>query len=417
MSIYEGFEGYRDPTEPEVLALLASAPVVVDTNVLLDIYSFEESARRLALDVLESLRDRLWVPHQVMREFWRNRHSVIADISPPASPIGAVRNELLAIVNSLRPDRERPQDIQSIRDMIERQLGELSDAIGKARGAPLEITKILDDTSADPVLTRLSVILDNRIGKSLGDDEEDMIGQGLERSKRSIPPGYMDVRDKADQLQERGTGDFLLWEQTLRHVSGLSSCEAFILVTNDVKEDWRIVLKKPSKRTLGVRPELVAEAIERTGARLVLLTQSDFYRLMAKTRLGDEEASESLVAASTRLPDIGSDGVGNWNLAAYERLLSDLRTGGYELQADVILLAAGSGGFVARAVIYERAGFSEERSLRRFSLPAQRIALTLVDEGLIGDDAAHPLVAVFEGPGRAIGYRVPGEFVELEQER
>lgn len=416
MSIYKGFEGYRDPTESEVLDLLTTCPVVLDTNVLLDIYTFEEPARLLALDVIESIRDRIWLPHQVLREFWRNRHSVIAELPAPGQPIESVRSELLAIVNALRPDRERPDDIQAMRDTVERQLSELSSAITTARGTPLDIDQLLADTSQDPVLKRLETILADRVGEPLGGEERAVIDEGLRRFELQIPPGFKDGEGKRDQVPERGTGDFLLWEQTLRYVASQGALDAFVLVTNDAKEDWRINLARPKKRAIGVRPELVTEALDRTGARLVLLQQSDFYRLMTKLRSADDSVSSSLVEASTIRPSPTSNGFAKWPNAAYRRLLIELREAGSEIQADVISLAARAGGFISRSQIYELAGFAEDRSLRRFALPAQRISLALAEEGVLPVDAAPALEAVYEGPGRTIGYRVPQEFAGYESQ-
>ncbi|HCS59911.1 MAG TPA: hypothetical protein DIW46_00720 [Microbacterium sp.] len=417
MSIFENFDGYRDPTEAEVLDLLASCPVVLDTNVLLDIYSFEEPARLLALDVIEAIHDRVWVPHQVMREFWRNRHSVLAELPAPGQPFDGVRNELLAIVNSLRPDRERPDDIQAMRDTVEHQLGDLSNAINKARGTPLNVDQLLTDTSLDPVLNRLETILDGRIGDPFGDEEATLIEEGLRRFQLKIPPGYKDGEEKQDQIPERGTGDFLVWEQILRHISTLNAGGSFVLVTNDAKEDWRITLARPKKRTLGVRPELVVEALARTSSRVVLLQQSDFYRLMSKLRPVDDAVSDSLVEASTRKSAVAPGAETGWTHVAFRRLLAELREAGSSVQADVISLAARAGGFISRADIYAFAGFAEDRSLRRFALPAQRIALGLVEEGVLQEDAQPPLEAVYEGQGRTIGYRVPPEFVGFDGQR
>ncbi|MEV5354581.1 PIN-like domain-containing protein [Streptomyces sp. NPDC086081] len=45
---------------------------VLDTNVLLNLYRCNERTRRDTLAVLNKLRDRLWVPHQVLTECWRS---------------------------------------------------------------------------------------------------------------------------------------------------------------------------------------------------------------------------------------------------------------------------------------------------------------------------------------------------------
>ncbi len=413
MTIWTGFEGYKDPTEEEALTLLRESFVVLDTNVLLDLYSIPESARDLALDALEFLQDRLFVPHQVLREFWRNRQSAIAEAPVLAQPLDGVRDELLAVVNSLRPDRERTAELDEIRAQINKTLADLEAQIDDARGKPLDVKQILRDNSLDPVLKRLESILEGRIGESFGSDEESMVQLGLKRFEAKVPPGYIDGKDKKEQIPERGTGDYLLWEQALRFVEGQSESRDFVVVTNDSKEDWRIVITQPKKQVLGVRPELVTEALSRTGAQFILLDPRDFYRLMNKIRSIDANASRSLSSALQTVSESRTRDAGEWTSAAYHQLLANLRRDGYAAQADVIALAAATGGLASRAEIYEVAGYADDRSLRRFSMPAQRATISLIDSGALQGEVPFPLEAVYEGPGKTIGYEVPDEFVRF----
>ena len=83
--IYDAFPGYRLPSDDEIDAALQSALVVVDANVLLNLYRYNESTRDDLLGILSRLGNRLWTPHQVMREFWRNRLSVLASRDTAAS--------------------------------------------------------------------------------------------------------------------------------------------------------------------------------------------------------------------------------------------------------------------------------------------------------------------------------------------
>ncbi|WP_311379652.1 PIN domain-containing protein [Arthrobacter sp. ISL-48] len=386
---------------------------MLDTNVLLDLYSIPESARNLALDALEFLQDRLFVPHQVLREFWRNRQSAIAEAPVQTQPLDGVREELLAVVNSLRPDRERTEELDEIRSQIDKTLADLKAQIDVARGTPLDVKRILGDNSLDPVLKRLESILEGRIGASFGSDEETMVQKGLKRFETKVPPGYMDGKDKKDQIPEHGTGDYLLWEQALRFVEGQPEPRNFVLVTNDNKEDWRSVVTQPKKQVLGVRPELVSEALERTGAQFMLLDPRDFYRLMNGIRSVDADSSRSLSSALETVSENRTRDAGEWTSAAYHQLLADLRRDGYATQADVIALAAATGGLARRAEIYEIAGYADDRSLRRFSMPAQRATIALIDSGALQGEVPFPLEAVYEGPGKTVGYEVPDEFVRF----
>lgn len=53
--IYDDFHGYRLPTEDELNSALQSALVVLDTNILLNLYRYNESTRNDLLGVMRSL--------------------------------------------------------------------------------------------------------------------------------------------------------------------------------------------------------------------------------------------------------------------------------------------------------------------------------------------------------------------------
>jgi predicted nucleic acid-binding protein len=59
--------------------LLTSGLVVIDTNVLLNLYRYNDQTRDDLLSVLRRLGERLWIPRQVVEEFWRNREAVLRD--------------------------------------------------------------------------------------------------------------------------------------------------------------------------------------------------------------------------------------------------------------------------------------------------------------------------------------------------
>jgi PIN domain-containing protein len=416
LSIYDGFEGYRQPKERELSEALASGSVVLDANVLLSLYGFPQPARELALKYLTSLKERLWVPNQVMREFWRNRHARILEGKNKSNtdPLDAARQNLLSVANQLRPDNQQTDEISELKSSIAALITRLQDEVKEAAGEPLQVAEILRDPDRDPVVQGLTQILDGRIGSPFeGQQEKDMIKEGLRRFADKIPPGYEDGTKKKDQRPECGTGDFLLWEQTLRYMQDEGSDAPFVIVTGDEKSDWRM---QGDGKTflLGARPELVVEAHQRTGRQVYVVSPADFYSLMAAESPTDTDAqaAESLISTSED-QEVGSPGTG-WPRDAYIELLQRLKAAGYRAQALAIQDAAVKGGFIERAHLLEVAGYNTDRLLTRFSLPAKRLALTLAEEGYIDGDASPPLNAIYDGPGRAIGYEVPKEFVSFE---
>jgi len=77
--LYDGFEGYRTPTDGHYQEVLTKGLVVPDANVLLNLYRYNAQTQADLFAVLKRLGDRLWVPHQVLVEFWRNRESALRD--------------------------------------------------------------------------------------------------------------------------------------------------------------------------------------------------------------------------------------------------------------------------------------------------------------------------------------------------
>lgn len=95
--LYDGdFVGYKIAASGEVDAALNEAVVAVDASVLLDLYRFRPQTSRDLINTLRSLGDRLVVPHQALREFWRRRQRV------QDSPGGATKTATDALDKSGR---------------------------------------------------------------------------------------------------------------------------------------------------------------------------------------------------------------------------------------------------------------------------------------------------------------------------
>lgn len=418
MSLFDGFQGYLPPTREEIETSLRESRVIFDTNVLLELYAAPASARDIALAHFNYLGDRLWVPHQVMREFWRNRASRLVEQKKPPAPLQSVRSEIFGIINKLRPDRERTAELESIKQSVNEQLSLLQDQIDTNLGEPLDVDAMLRDPMRDPVVRGLDLVLSGKIGGKSA-DEVQLVAEGLKRFERKSPPGYMDGPKKKDQYPERGTGDYLLWEQALRHLEQSGVSRPWVLVTSDEKEDWRVHVDQ-KRLVLGARPELVSESVERLGQPVIVLSSLEFYDRMVvvnpSVTQDAEDATESLIETIAQQEFTGEgEEAFSWTREAYLTLLARLDGSGYRAQASAIRAAAASGdGFVDRATLYRLAEYEPDRTLRRFSLPAARITLQLINEGILTEDVLRPLTPIYDRPGRASGFRVPAEFVRFE---
>jgi len=64
-------------TEQEYRHIWENALFIFDTNILLNLYRYQNSSRDEFIKILESLDDRIWIPHHVALEFKRNRLTTI----------------------------------------------------------------------------------------------------------------------------------------------------------------------------------------------------------------------------------------------------------------------------------------------------------------------------------------------------
>lgn len=260
------FNGFYPPTSEDYERLWKEAIIVLDTNVLLNLYRLPTSAREEFFAVLDLLKDRLWVPHQVALEFQRNRLTVIAAerkstedaLSSTQSIIGETRKR----VDSLQIEkRGLGIETQPILDDLQRANEKLVAAIEAAHSAQLEIA------SSDPVRDRLDCLLNGNVGLGPKNQSEldVLIKDGEDRFRDRIPPGFADA-DKGknpneatfihDHLKyQRKFGDLLLWKQLLEHAKN-KSLKCVLLVTADRKDDW---WWREQGKTIGAHPELVSE--------------------------------------------------------------------------------------------------------------------------------------------------------------
>jgi hypothetical protein len=410
--LYDGFEAYRTPTGEDYRRLLTNGLVIPDTNVLLNLYRYHDQTRDDLLSVLEALGERLWVPHQVMAEFWGSRDGVLKDPRSTEDVIGELRKHGNQAENSLRawankvglPDRRKDE-------MVDVLAGAIATVIERVREyAGDDAAEFARDTNNDPVLARLRTIVEGRVGPPLSDaDHREAVKEAERRAKDKTPPGYMD----AAKGNANAAGDYLVWVQTLREARRRRT--DVLLVTADLKEDW---WRRPQGQLRGPRPELVAEMRREAQAGLFMLPPKDLL-VRARQILQIEVRDESLDNVEHIDSALNDPQDGGWTVEALSELLTRLVAEGWEAQAAVIREAGLRGGFVDRDSVYELGGFDESRTLRNFTGPIARIATDLRGEGLLISSAVDLLRADYppgDDAGRASGFRVPTQLIPILQQ-
>jgi hypothetical protein len=260
-----GFETYRTLTQEDYRSLLTSGLIVLDTNALLNLYRYHAKTRKDLIEILTQIKNRLWIPHQAMNEFWQGRSSVI----------GSHSREIEGIIDGLfrsRSDLERgirtwanrvglpPEESAEIVSTIESAVGDVTDKIREMSAD--DAFEHAEDTAKDPVITALSSILQGSVGDPLTADELRKVKrEAVQRIADKRPPGWKDA-NKRDNPE----GDYIIWFQTLQEAKRRAVDVLF--VTGDIKDDW---WRREQGEVRGPLPELVYEMRIVADVRLFML--------------------------------------------------------------------------------------------------------------------------------------------------
>lgn len=417
--LFDGFETFRSPTEADYRDTMTTGIVVPDTNVLLDLYRYTEQARSALLSLFGLLGDQLWVPNQVLVEFWRNRHKTLrapADAADNANEqLEEHHNKAVAVLRAWASRFALPdEDFDELRELLASGFTAAAERVNGLVEAHAGRTEAYTD--ADPVVTALEKVLEGRAGTPLSDpDHKAAVIEGLRRVAEKIPPGY---KDSGKQGNDRA-GDYLVWEQLVQEATR-RACNV-LLVTGDSKADdwWR----KENGMPRAPRQELIDELSDRSGSRLFMLSPKDFTRL--GSQILDLAVQDDLIEDIARVDrlrgepedqDFDEEVVTSWESEGLSMLLARLTSEGYDDRVAVIHWAADNNGFIGHATVRELCSYEPSKRLNGLTRPISRIADVLKTDGSIPMETAALLTADYDSSYsyvRASGFRLHPSAVPL----
>jgi hypothetical protein len=261
-----GFEAYITVTDDDYLRIFNSGLIVLDANVLLDLYRYHPKARKEFLNVLERIQERLWVPNQAMSEFWSHREGVLEDSKDIIGTVNDLNKFGDQYATRVRKWANRAGlDRDTLNDLLDitRSAFKATSANIRKLGAD-ETLETAKDTETDSVVNRLSSILKDRVGKPMAPEQRRIAikEEAPKRFAQGRPPGYKDANKK----QGEPAGDYLVWIEMLEEAKrrGLD----VLFVTDDTKEDWWRIERNQLK---GPAPQLVEEMRNYANVRLFML--------------------------------------------------------------------------------------------------------------------------------------------------
>ncbi|WP_353150574.1 PIN domain-containing protein [Chryseobacterium sp.] len=239
----EKFGHYLPLGEKEFSELFKSAYFVLDTNVLINFYRYSQNTTNQFFDILEKIKDRIYLPYQIANEFFTNR---LNEISVQKNSYKEMVEKLTLIKQDFENKNRNPflsAENLALFDIIINELKEKEDEYGNLK-------------REDKILSKINSIFKN------GGDEfyeyDKIVAEGKKRYKDKIPPGYKDD-DKPIEIQKYG--DYIIWIDLLK--KSKTENKPCIFITDDNKEDWWLLDK--NKNIISPRPELRKEFLKETG--------------------------------------------------------------------------------------------------------------------------------------------------------
>jgi hypothetical protein len=409
--LYDGdFVGFKIASPEDIDTALREAVVAVDANVLFNLYRFRPQTSRDLIKILKSLGDRLVVPHQALREFWRRRQR------SQDSPRAATKTATDALDKSGRSTRDALSTWAKAVGAGDYELADLiarvDDFLNALKG---ELQQVLPDTDAepggDPILEQLEEILAGRVTSPLDSEEwAECVAEANRRIEAEEPPGYMDADKQDSDLPEGGAGDYLVWYQATRYAK--EQDRDLLIVTRDQKEDW---WWRQQSEFIGPCPELTLEYHKLSGRRLFLMRPADLLE-RAEEALKVEVDQASSVDAR-RVADTEDELTAEpWTLAALSALLERLNQEAPVQAAALRLATPDQGGRVTREKVYELGDYSDDRMLRGFTRPFRRLTEALQAEGVIPAGVSPIFVARYPDGVKTSYFSVPNEVPQLLDE-
>lgn len=260
--VRELFQGYYPPSDEEFYEIWDSGLVILDANALLNLFKYSEATRNVFFEILERLKTKLWIPHQVGYEFHENRLKVTYSQRKAYDTFdGRIEKAISEPINILDEYKDHSSiDVSALLAIFE----EVNERARK------ELTKLKSEQPGDSkiaqkeadILNKITALYSGKIGGAFTETElESLYVEGAKRYEAKIPPGHEDVKTKQ---HPKMYGDLILWKQILEKVK--SNPTSAIFVTDDAKEDWWWVFEG---KTIGPRHQLVDEYAETTSGKRI----------------------------------------------------------------------------------------------------------------------------------------------------
>ncbi|MEO2212148.1 PIN-like domain-containing protein [Paenibacillus amylolyticus] len=258
------FPGYYKLEESELSELWRECTFVLDANTLLNLLRYPKESRDLMFSMLESVQDRIWIPHQAALEYHVILEKVIYE---QKNQYGTLEKECIVELEKLTSKLKNLLHSNISTDVMVKSLEQSKETIK---------SELLTQKEQQPNLLHIKEKINKLIGDNVGPEfsqsELDKIySEGSQRYESKTPPGFMDNQKKYAFYHngvkyQAAYGDLILWKQVLKFAEK-EDIKSIVLISDDRKEDWIFEVNGEKK---GIHPYLINEFNKQSGGKAFL---------------------------------------------------------------------------------------------------------------------------------------------------
>lgn len=270
---FPGFYPLKDITKE----LMDKAIIVLDTDVLLDLFRLHPKDAICFVRLLKKIKDKLWMPYDIA---WLYHKKVDEEIQRQIDHINSVLSHLSLCIEAVKAYKMYPYLNRDLIDFLQFVINRVTEACQKET---YSLSKRLKDCRIKKSLREL---FEGKIGESYSEGElENIYQKGEERYKNAEPPGYESEDTPEKRIRYH---DLIIWEQMLAYAqNGKNKCKGILFVTGKVRPDWYYVV---NGKVISTRHELINEFMQKVnGTRC---NADKFFYCMSSKRLVEIIGSE-----------------------------------------------------------------------------------------------------------------------------
>lgn len=282
-NIREKYKGLSIYNPGEYKEIWDNSTIVLDTNILLNLYRYSDQTRKTILSVLEKFKERIWIPYQVIKEYYNNRDKVIDESLTYAYNLeNFINKKNDEILEEVKNNSQKIEFIDKISKNIENNNKEIKKIFRESLKSKENNNKLKESLEIEKSIYDL--IGDNYEKEFDYESIEEIIKEGDKRIKNKIPPGYRDSNKEEMFKEYQINGDYIIFNSIIEYAK--TNNKNVIFITDDAKEDWIQIINGKKQ---GGRKELLQEFYEKTGKMLLIYSQEGFIN-----KYNEQNPSESV---------------------------------------------------------------------------------------------------------------------------